>query len=127
MGYDVDFVHIPVSSKVSFPVEAEAAKDLRIQAVVFDAPEAVRILLLKIEGCRAGEGGAVDYVGRGLSYARLSAGKDAIHVENNAGARDLLKIYGRLAEAYPALLILDLQSGRLHNAASFEEWWSKPL
>ena len=127
MGYDVQFIQVPVPSNVSFPVQAGAAAKLLAGARPFDDAEAVRTLLLGAEGCRRGPDDAIDYLGRGLSYARFSATTDAIHVENNCSPRELLKIYDRLVEVYPTLLILDLQSRQLHNPASFTEWWSKPL
>ena len=72
-------------------------------------------------------GDAIDFLGRGIRYARFLVHPDAIHVENNCNARDLLMIYDHLLKHYPKLLILDLQSKDVHNGASFLQWWSKPL
>ncbi len=127
MGYDVQLIQVPAAAKASFPVEPGDAGKLRAGAVPFDDPKAVRNTLLGIEGCKPGPKDAIDYLGHGLSYARIVPRKEAIHVENNCSARELLKIYDCLVKLYPALLILDLQSKQLHNAASLSEWWSKPL
>ena len=127
MGYDVQFVQIDVPSKTSFPVAEGKAGKLLSSAGAFDDPDAVRAILLEIEGCRHGPGDAVDFLGRGLSHARFFVRDDAIHVENDCSANDLLRIFKRLAEDHPTLLILDLQSKQLHSPASFAEWWAKPL
>ena len=127
MGYDVEFVQIRLSSKVVFPVDAAEGKKLRARAASFNDPNAVRKALLEIPGCRPGPGEAIDYVGRGLNCARLSIRQDAIHVENNCNARELLKLHEVLTRSYPDLLLVDLQSQQLHSAASFAEWWSRPL
>ena len=127
MGYDVQFIQIDVSSKTSFPVEEGKANKLLSRAGAFDDPEAVRAMLLEIEGCRPGPGDAVDFLGRGLSHARFFVKDEAIHVENDCSAGDLLKIFKRLAEDHPNLLILDLQSKQLHSPTSFAEWWARPL
>jgi hypothetical protein len=127
VGYDVRFVQVAAPKDAVFPVGAEPAGRLVKKAVSFADPGAVQKMLLKIEGTRPGPEGTVDYLGRGLSYARLTAKKDAIHVENNCSAGDLLKIFDQLLEEFPLLLILDLQSKQLHNADSYRAWWSKPL
>jgi hypothetical protein len=127
VGYDVHFVQVAVPKDTVFPVEPKSAGRLVKKADPFADLKAVQNVLLKIEGARPGPKGAVDYLGRGLSYARLTVQKDAIHVENNCSAGDLLKIFGQLLEEYPSLLILDLQSRQLHNADSYKSWWSKPL
>jgi len=127
VGYDVQFVQIPATVKVSFPVDADRAKVLLEKAQGLEDPDAVRSALLELEGCRPGPGDAVDYLGPGLNYARLFVRNDVVHVENNCSARELLKIYGKVVALQPALLILDLQSRQLHNAESYREWWSRPL
>lgn len=128
MGYDVDFVQLTAPAGTTFPVEPQEAAKLLKKAVSFADPEAVRALLLEMEGCRPGPSkGTVDFLGKGLSYARLSPRKNAIHVENNCSADDLLKILAHLQKKYPSLLIVDLQSKRLHTAASYQAWWARPL
>jgi hypothetical protein len=127
VGYDVSFVQIAAPTGTVFPLEPKTAAKLVGKAAPFADPDAVRKTLLKIEGTRPGPKDAIDYLGRGLSYARLTVRKDAIHVENNCSAADLLKIFGQLVKEYPSLLILDLQSNQIHNASSYKAWWSKPL
>ncbi len=104
----------------------QAAKS-RGTAVPFTDPARVRELLLGMSGCKPGPGESVDFLGKGLSYARISVRADAIHVENNASPRDLLTIHRELKKTWPDLRILDLQSRQLHSAASFEAWWNRPL
>jgi len=48
-------------------------------------------------------------------------------VENNLNCPELLRVYEKLRARYPAMLILDVQSGQLHDVTSYKEWWSKPL
>lgn len=127
MGYDVEFLQIPVPPGLGFPVAAETAISLRSNAVPFDDIEALRAELHGIEGCRPGPGKSVNFLGRGLNYARLTVRKNHIHVENDASVPELLKIYRQLSEKYPTLVILDLQSQQLHDADSFSRWWAKPL
>ena len=127
MGYDVQFVQVEVPPRTSFPVEGKKAAKLLSGAVAFADLDAVRAALLEIEGCRPGPGGAVDYLGRGLSHARFFPKPKALQVENDCSAGELLKIFNHLAERYPTLLILDLQSRQLHSADSFAEWWARPL
>lgn len=127
MGYDVEFVQLAVPPETVFPVEPAQAARLVRKAGAFTDTEAVKALLLKLEGCKPGPKGAVDYMGKGLSYARITAGKNAIHVENNCSAGDLLRILAHLQRSYPTLLIVDLQSKQLHTAASYKAWWAKPL
>lgn len=127
MSYDVQLIQVPVPPKTSFPLDESGAKKLMKDRLKFDEPTVVRELLLKMDGCREGPDKSVDFVGRALSYARFVVKKDLIHVENNCGPKELLKIYGELLKQFPKLLILDLQSHQLHNAASFEQWWSRPL
>src|SRR5688572_6806433 len=120
-------MQIPVPADTSFPIDEARAQTLLKNRQKFNDLKAVRELLLKIEGCRWGPEESVDFLGRGLSYARLFVKDDMIHIENNCGAKELLKIYGELVKTFPDLLIFDLQSKQLHNAASFEQWWSRPL
>jgi hypothetical protein len=127
VGYDVEFVQIPVDSSTTFPVPADAARRLRKKAVLFDDPAAVSSLILQLEGAKPALDDGIDYLGRGLSYARLFVRKDGIHVDNNLNGAELLKLYGKLYERYRQLLIFDLQSGQLHDATSYKEWWSRPL
>ncbi|NLX12221.1 MAG: hypothetical protein GXY44_01015 [Phycisphaerales bacterium] len=127
MGYDVEFLQIPVPPGLSFPVVAETAQSLRHNAISFDDVECLRTELHNIKGCRPGPDQTVDFFGRGLNYARLTISRNRIHVENNASVPELLKIYRQLTEKYPTLVILDLQSHQLHDADSFSKWWAKPL
>ena len=127
MGYDVEFVQIPVDSSTTFPVAADAAGRLRKKAVLFDDPAAVSSLILQLDGAKPALDDGIDYLGKGLSYARLFVRKDGIHVDNNLNGAELLKLYGKLYERYRQLLIFDLQSGQLHDATSYKEWWSRPL
>ncbi|UCD29659.1 MAG: hypothetical protein JSV03_04035 [Planctomycetota bacterium] len=127
MGYDVQFIQMTVPSDISFPINADNAEEFLSNPVPFDNPETVGKKLLEIEGARPGPEKTIDYLGKGMSYARLFIETETIHVENNCGAGDLLKIYNHLLKTYPALLIFDLQSKQLHNASSYEEWWTSPL
>ena len=127
MGYDIEFIQLTVPSGTTFPVEPKLAAKLVKKAASFADPESVKAALLKLEGCRPGPKGAVDYLGRGLSYARISPRKDVVHVENNCSAADLLKILAHLQKNYPSLLILDMQSRQLHTAESYKAWWARPL
>jgi hypothetical protein len=123
----VEFVLIPAPPKRPFPVDAAEAERLLASAAGIGDPAKVREALLKVKGCRPGPADSVDYVGAGLSYARLFVRDKAIHVENNCGPRDLLKLYEALRKTHPGLLILDVQSRQLHTAESLREWWAKPL
>jgi len=127
VSYDVQLIQVTVPAKTSFPLDEGQSKTLLKSRLKFDKPAAVRELLLKIEGCRSGPDESVDFVGRALSYARFFVKDDMIHIENNCGPKELLKIHSQLVKKYPKLFIFDLQSGQLHNAASFEQWWSRPL
>lgn len=127
MGYDVDLIRAQVPTGTRFPVPADRSRDLIDRAEPLDDPAAVRSALLAVPGARPGPGDTVDYLGRGLSYARFEVRPDRIHVENNCGARDLLAVYDALRKLLPDLLILDLQSGDLHDRESFSAWWSRPL
>jgi hypothetical protein len=127
MGYDVDFIRVPPDQVAALPLEGSGAqKALRSAERIADAQGVVEVLL-KLPGCRPGPKGSVDFIGKGLNYARLSVRESSIHVENNCGAGELLRIYNHLLPSLPGLLIHDLQSGQLHDAASFERWWSRPL
>ena len=127
VGYDVELVQIQLGAKIRFPVKPAKAKELRSQALAFKDTDAVQNALLSMQGCRPGPDETVDYLGRGLSYARFTVKTDAIHVQNDSSPKEFSKIYESLIEAWPNLLIFDLQNGQLHNAKSFLEWWSKPL
>lgn len=127
MGYDLELVQVPVPAGASLPLEPAVADKLRAKAKPIGDADAIRAALLAVKGCRPGPEGAIDFLGAGLSYARFSFTKTAIHVENNCGPRDLLAIYEVLREICPQLLIRDLQSGQLHDAESFRQWWSRPL
>jgi hypothetical protein len=127
MGYDVQFIQIPVPSDITFPINANDVEDLLSSPISFDNPKKTKKKLLELQGTRPGPEEAIDYIGNGMNYARLFLKNEAIHVENNCGAKELLKIYHHLLKVYPALLIYDLQSKQLHSAISYEEWWSRPL
>lgn len=127
MGYDVEFIQISQQPAPTFPVEPGQAQQLLRQAVPIADPAAVREALLNVEGCKPGPDNTIDFVGRGLSYARFTVRADRIHVENNCSASELLKVHGQLSELLPGLAIYDLQSRRLHSAESFAAWWAKPL
>ncbi len=127
MGYDVEFVQVAVAKGTSFPVAADAAGKLLKKAVPFKDPAAVTKSLAGLEGAKPGPAGAVDYLAKGLSYARFTVLADRVHVENNLNCSELLRVYEKLQARYPTMLILDVQSGQLHDAASYKEWWSKPL
>jgi len=127
VGYDLQFIQMPVPSDISFPIDVGDAEELLSNPTPFDNPDNTRTELLEIEGTRPGPDEAIDYLGQGMNYARLFVKNEAIYIENNCGAKDLLKIYHHLLKGYPALLILDLQSRQLHSALSYQEWWSRPL
>ncbi len=127
MGYDVQFIQLTVPPETTFPVEPKQAARMIKKAAPFANPEQVKAALLKMEGCRPGPEGTVDYLGKGLSYARLSPRKECIHVENNCSAADLLRIHAQLQKSYRTLLIVDLQSRQLHSTQSYKAWWAKPL
>ena len=127
MGYDVEFIQLASAEGLKFPVEAPQAAKLVKKPAGIGEPAVVRELLLAIPGAKAGPGDAVDYIGKGLNYARLTVKPDRIHVENNCGPKELLKIHEHLSAKLPKLLIHDLQSGQLHTARSLQEWWAKPL
>lgn len=127
MSYDVRFVQVPLPAGAEFPVAgAEAQAALKSATPIRDTA-GIRELLLKVEGSRPGPNDAVDYVGRGLNNARMYVRPEGIHVENNCGPRELLKIYSELGRQLPNLYIFDLQSEQLHDARSLEAWWSRPL
>ena len=127
MGYDIEFVQLTVPPGTKFPVEPESAVRLAKKTVPFADLQAVKTSLLNLEGCRPGPKDAVDYLGRGLSYARIFPRQAAIHIENNCSAADLLKVLAHLQKDYPTLLILDLQNKQLHTAESYKAWWARPL
>ena len=128
MGYDVQFIQVDPSAKATFPIDGDSAEKLCAKATPFTDLNAIRETLLASDGFRPGpEADAVDFMGKGLSYARLFVRAEAIHIENNANARDLLAIYHQLRVHSPTLVILDLQTKQLHDAKSFSAWWSRPL
>jgi hypothetical protein len=127
VGYDVEFIQVQLPPGMTFPVAGAQAEAAVKQVSPIADPVAVRDAVLNVRGCRPGPGEAIDFVGRGLSYARLLIQKDRIHVENNCSPSELIKIYEQIIELMPGLVILDLQSRQLHNAASFAAWWAKPL
>ncbi|HPD30094.1 MAG TPA: hypothetical protein PLL20_08880 [Phycisphaerae bacterium] len=127
MGYDVEFVQLTMPAGTKFPVEPESAARLVKKAAPFADVQVVRAALLKLEGCRPGPKDAVDYLGRGMSYARIFPRHAAIYVENNCNAADLIRILVHLQKDFPSLLILDMQSKQLHTAESYKAWWGKPL
>lgn len=127
MGYDLEFVQIPQPAGLSFPLGGPHAEALISQATPIADPAPVRAALLKVPGCRPGPGDAVDYLGRGLSYARFTIQANRVHVENNCSASELLKVHAQLAAALPGLLIHDLQSRQLHTPESYAAWWARPL
>jgi hypothetical protein len=123
----MEFVQVTVAPEAAFPIAPALASGLLANAEAFEARKAVRTALLELDGAKEGPDDTVDYLGKGLNYARLCVTKKAIHVDNSLNASELLKIYRKLLEHYPSLLILDLQSGQLHSAASYADWWSRPL
>ena len=127
MGYDVEFVQVAVEKGTSFPVAAGAAKKLLTKTVPFKDPAAVSQFLSGMKGAKPGPASAIDYLAKGLSYARFSVQADRVHVDNNLSWAELLRVYQKLRAKYPAMLILDLQNGQLHDIASYKGWWSKPL
>ena len=127
MGYDVEFIQVPPQPGMSFPVAAAQAEAVvRLVTPIAD-PVAVRDAVLNVKGCKPSPGEAIDFIGRGLSYARFYILSDRIRVENNCSPSELIKVYNQLTELLPGLLIFDLQSRQLHDAASFAAWWAKPL
>jgi len=127
VGYDIEFVAFKPAAGTDFPMEAGPASKLVEQSGVDLDADAVKRALLDVEGCKAGPEGSIDYLGSGLSYARLTLKSGSIHVENNCGAKDLLKLHSALEQRLGPVFILDLQSGRLHDAQSFSRWWARPL
>lgn len=127
MGYDIELIPMKLPPETRFPVEASAAAGLvKNSATTLDG-QAARQALLELPGCKPGPEDSIDYLGAGLSYARMTMKPKAVHVENNCGPKDVLKIQARLAEALGLVCILDLQSGQLHDAESYAQWWAKPL
>lgn len=127
MGYDVEFIQVPQQAGMTFPIAPAQAEALVKLAELIADPVAVRDAVLNVRGCKPGPGEAIDFVGRGLSYARFLILKDRIRVENNCSAGELIKVHSQLTDLLPGLLIFDLQSRQLHDAASFAAWWAKPL
>jgi len=127
VGYNVDLIQIPPQIAADYPAEGEFAEELISKAIPFDDVETVRRILLTINGTKSSTDGGIDYLGRGLSYARIYVNVNAVHIDNNLSCEELIKIYHRLLEKYRSLAILDLQSRQLHDADSFRAWWSRPL
>ncbi len=126
MGYDLEFIQAETDPGLSFPLQGDAAATARKNSRPVDADD-IREALLALEGCRPGPGKTVDFLGKGLNYARFDMKPKAIHVDNNCGAAELLRVYEHLRGVCPDLLIVDLQSGHVHDSASFQQWWSRPL
>ena len=127
MSYDVEFVRLGSVDGIDFPLAQAAAEKALKKPAAIGEPAAVRSWLLTLPGAKAGPGEAIDYIGQGLNYARLTVKPDRIHVENNCGPKELLKIYEHLNAKFPNLVIHDLQSGQVHTAKSLQEWWARPL
>ena len=126
MGYDIEFIVLKLPAGISLPIDAKQAAKLLAAAQALDAV-AVREVLLAIPGCKAGPEESIDYLGSGLSYARLTIRPKAIHVDNNCGLKDLLILQAAIAQAFGSAYIRDLQSGQLHDMDSYTKWWQKPL
>lgn len=127
MGYDIELISLKLPAGAKPPFEpATAASMVSKSAISLDAA-AVHDALLAVPGCKPGPDNSVDYLGSGLSYARMRIKPKAIHIENNCGAKDILKIHVGLQARIGPVFILDLQSGQLHDAESFAQWWAKPL
>jgi len=127
VGYDVELVQVSVGPKAAFPMAPASVSGLLEKAAPFEPQDEVRTALLDLDGAKKGPDDTIDYIGKGLNYARFSVKKKAIHIDGSLNASELLKIYKKLLERYPSLLILDVQSGQLHNAKSYTDWWSRPL
>ncbi|GMU22377.1 MAG: hypothetical protein AMXMBFR13_24630 [Phycisphaerae bacterium] len=127
MGYDVEFIQVPDAAGAKLPASGKDADALIKKASPLKDAAGIRTHLLTLEGSRPGPGESIDYMGKGLNYARLEVEAKAVEVENNCGAAELLKIYRHLLTGLPGLLIHDLQSGQVHDADSFAAWWSRPL
>jgi hypothetical protein len=127
VGYDVELIQVAIGNECSFPITAEHFDRGEAGIEPFDSVEDICTSLLRLEGARPGPDETVDYLGQGLNHARFQVRPKAIHVENNLNAVELLKIYKHLLAICPRLLIHDLQSGQLHDAASFADWWTRPL
>lgn len=127
VGYDIEFVLLKLTQETRFAVDAAQAAGLIAQAAQpFDAA-VVRNALLAVPGCKPGPQDSIDYLGSGMSYARLTVKPKSVHVENNCGLKDVIKLQSALTQALGAVFIHDLQSGQLHDADSFTQWWAKPL
>jgi hypothetical protein len=127
LGYDVEFIQVPTPRGTKFPVDADRAVDFMANVIGFDDPGLIREKLLDLDGARQGPEDAVDYLGQGMSYARIFVKDNVIFVENNCSARELLGIYEEMSKMFPSLLIYDLQSKQLHDSESYMAWWCKPL
>ena len=127
MGYDLEFIQVPTPPGTKFPVDEDRAADFITHALSFDDPGEVRAMLLDYDGTRQGSEDAIDYLGSGMSYARIFVRSKTLFVENNCGAKELLGLYEALAGMFPSLLIYDLQSKQLHDSDSYMAWWSRPL
>jgi hypothetical protein len=127
VGYDIELISLELPAGTKLPVQAEAAARMVAKSAAALDAAAVREALLAIAGCKPGPDDSIDYLGSGLSYARLRIKAKAVHVENNCGAKDIARIQAGLAKAVGPVFIRDLQSGELHDADSFAQWWAKPL
>jgi hypothetical protein len=127
LGYDVEFIQVPTPAGTEFPVDEDHASEFIAHALTFDDPGEICALLLDYDGTRQGPEESIDYLGSGMSYARIFVRAKAIFVENNCSAKELLGIYEELARRFPSLLIYDLQSKQLHDSDSYMAWWNGPL
>lgn len=127
MGYDIELISLKLPADASLPVEPGMSATLVSKSAQALDATAVREALLAIPGCKPGPDDSIDYLGAGLSYARLRIKPKAVHVENNCGPKDVLKLHAGLQQRIGPVLILDLQSGQLHDPDSFAQWWAKPL
>lgn len=127
MGYDLEFIRLAIPANTGFPVDEKRSAGLLKSIRPFDDVQAVRKLLLGLPGAKPGPEDAIDFLGQGLSYARFVVRPEVIFIENNASARDMLTAFERVRQGHPDLVIHDLQSRQLHDAESFQAWWSRPL
>jgi hypothetical protein len=127
VGYDIEFIAMARPADAGMPIEPGAAAGLIARSAATLDADAVKTTLLATPGCKPGPEGSIDYLGSGLSYARLTVRARAVHVENNCGAKDILKLQAALEKTLGPVFILDLQSRQLHDGASFAQWWARPL
>lgn len=127
MSYDIEFVQVALDKGVSCPIDAASARKLLKKVAPFADVASIKTLISGLEGAKPGPAGTINYVAKGLSFARFTVLKDRVHVDNNLNCAETLRVYELLKADHPTLLILDLQSGQIHDATSYKEWWSKPL